>query len=258
MEHANQDLESALRCVAASNPSSWSSQLVWIEYAHNTLSSSATGLSPFESSVGYQPPLFPALEEEIAVPSVQHHLQRCRKVWREARAALQRTAENNKRIADRHRTPAPNYVPGQQVWLSSRNIPLKTDSKKLSPRYIGPFEIERIINPTTVRLKLPKTLRIHPSFHVSQLKPVHSSPLVPPSVPPPPARIIDDHPAYTVRRLLDVRRRGRVSSTSWTGRDTVRRRGHGYPDPTFWMQSLFGSFIDPHPERPGGSPGGSH
>lgn len=70
-ERANQDLEAALRCVAAQNQSSWSSHLHWVEYAHNSLPSSATGLTPFECSLGYLPPLFPAQETEIAVPSVQ-------------------------------------------------------------------------------------------------------------------------------------------------------------------------------------------
>ncbi len=40
-----------------------------VEYAHNTLPVSSTGLSPFECSVGYQPPIFPSLESEVAVPS---------------------------------------------------------------------------------------------------------------------------------------------------------------------------------------------
>ena len=46
----------------------WSSQLPWVEYANNTLVNASTGLSPFMASLGYQPPLFPELEDEIAVP----------------------------------------------------------------------------------------------------------------------------------------------------------------------------------------------
>lgn len=37
-EQANQDLEAALRCVSARHPASWSIQLPWIEYAHNSSS----------------------------------------------------------------------------------------------------------------------------------------------------------------------------------------------------------------------------
>lgn len=50
-ERANQDMEFALRCVTSDNPYAWSSELVGIVYAHNYLTSVATGLSPFEPSI---------------------------------------------------------------------------------------------------------------------------------------------------------------------------------------------------------------
>lgn len=70
-ERKNQDLETMLRCMVSKNPSIWSQELLWVEYAHNTLTTSATGPSPFQCSYGFQPPLFPALEREVSCPSVQ-------------------------------------------------------------------------------------------------------------------------------------------------------------------------------------------
>lgn len=47
---ANQDLGVALRCVTDHHPKSWSSRLCWIEYTHNSLVWSATGMSPLTAA----------------------------------------------------------------------------------------------------------------------------------------------------------------------------------------------------------------
>ena len=39
-ERAYQNLESTLRCICAHNPASWSTHLTWVEYSHNSLTSS--------------------------------------------------------------------------------------------------------------------------------------------------------------------------------------------------------------------------
>ncbi len=89
-ERANQDLEMVLRCLVTQNPTSWCQQLSWVEYAHNSLPVSSTGLSPFECSLGYQPPLFPSMESEVAVPSAHAFVQRCHRTWTRARETLLR------------------------------------------------------------------------------------------------------------------------------------------------------------------------
>lgn len=75
-KRGNEDLDSAL----VTNPSTWSAHLAWINYVHHTLSIITTGMSLFEASLGYLPPLFPSEERDLALPSVQHYLQYCRKV----------------------------------------------------------------------------------------------------------------------------------------------------------------------------------
>ncbi|XP_077417107.1 uncharacterized protein LOC144048726 isoform X3 [Vanacampus margaritifer] len=113
-ERVNQDLLAALHRVISRNPVSWSTHLPWVEYAHHFLVCSATGMSPLMASNVFQPPLFPAQEANVAVPSVQESLWRARRVWCEARTAPTRTAARNRRLANRWRSPAPAYQPGQK------------------------------------------------------------------------------------------------------------------------------------------------
>ncbi len=209
-ERANQDLERTLRCLVSKNPTSWSQQLSMVEYAHNTLPVSSTGLSPFECSVGYQPPMFPSLESEVAVPSAHALVQRCHRTWTRARETLLQVGARTKVKADRHRSRPPVYVVGSKVWLSTKNIPLRSVSNKLAPKFIGPFTVTKIVSPVAVRLNLPPAYRrVHPVFHVSKIKPVFFSRINPPAPVPPPPRLVDGEPSYSVNRILDSRRRGR-------------------------------------------------
>ncbi len=199
-----------LRCLVAQNPVSWSQQLSWVEYTHNSFPVSSTSLSHFECSLGYQPPIFPSLESEVAVPSAHAFVQKCRHTWRRARETLLRVGAHTKAQADRHRSKPPIYVVGQKVWLSFKNIPLRSVCNKLAPKFIGPFPVTKILSPVAVRLKLPPAYRrINSVFHVSKLKPVFYSHINPPApVPPPLPCLVDREPTYSVNRILDSRRRG--------------------------------------------------
>ena len=41
--------------------------------------------------------------------------------------------------------------------------------KKLIERYVGPYEIKKVVSKNTVKLKLPVSIRIHPVVNVSRV-----------------------------------------------------------------------------------------
>jgi hypothetical protein len=106
-------------------------------------------------------------------------------------------------------------------------------SKKLTAKYLGPFPVEKVVSPVAYKLHLPKSLKIHPVFHVSLLQPWHVHPDLPhPSsiTRPPPVDAEEDR--FYVDRLLDKRQRrcGRGMLVEYL----VRWRGYG-PEDDMWI-----------------------
>ncbi len=131
-EQANQDLERVLHCLASAEPSSWSSRLTMVEYAHNSLPVLSMGLSPFQFCLGYQPPLFPSPLLPLFHP--------CMRLFRYASifgGSPEKPSFGLARGTRRQRKP-PLYVFGQKVWLSSKDINFKLPARKLGPKFIGP------------------------------------------------------------------------------------------------------------------------
>ena len=112
-------------------------------------------------------------------------------------------------------------IPKACLWFSTPTVPL---SGEKSPKFIGPFVFKKVITPVTVCLQLTRSLRVHPAFHVSLLKPVLISPLLPPPWAPPPTQLIDGQPAFTINQILDSHRRGRSLQYLMD-----LRRGAGFP-----------------------------
>ncbi|CAJ0966428.1 unnamed protein product [Ranitomeya imitator] len=101
------------------------------------------------------------------------------------------------------------------VWLSSRNLRLKIPSKKLGPKFVGPFKVVQVVNSAAVRLDIPSSWRINSVFHVSLLKKVDTPDKeVMPTVPP-----VDEDGEFEISRILDSRwHRGRLQHlVSWKG-----------------------------------------
>lgn len=142
------------------------------------LPSTYTGLSPFLCLYGHQPALFPSEDKQLRVPSAFALVHRGQCTWNWAHPALLKNEALFKKVTDHHRTPAPSYQLGQRVWLSTWDRPSHLVYIKYAPHFVGLFPISKDINPVAVTLKLPRTMIIHLTLHVSQVKLVNEIALV--------------------------------------------------------------------------------
>ncbi len=112
------------------NQHSWNHFLPWAEYAQNSLWQITTGLTPFQCILGYQPTLFPWMEE----PSVLH--SSCGPLVPDKQEILGLSPYSppagSAEKQDLHRCPMV-YRQGDQVWLSTWDVRLCLPCHKLSP-----------------------------------------------------------------------------------------------------------------------------
>lgn len=216
-EVVNRCLENYLRCMAMDQPKQWSLWIPSAEYWYNTNFHSATKFTPYEVVYGQQPPTHvPYLPEAAMVESVDRSLRAREKVIHPLRHNLTKAQHRMKQLADKHRSERQFNV-GDWAYVKLqpyRQHSLRTHHcQKLSSRYFGPFLVEAKVGPVAYKLRLPASVRIHSTFHVSALKRKIGSASVQPHIP---AGVTDQgHLMMEPLAILDRRvvKRGRTAAT---------------------------------------------
>ena len=130
---------------------------------------SMTKVSPFIANYGREVRMGRDIRKKGKVESVTEFVERMKKVHEETGAALKRTQEM-KRYTDRSRRETEEWKRGDRVLLSTKDLVFKERPvKKLTERYIGPYEIEEVVLSNAVKLQLPASMRIHLVVNVSQI-----------------------------------------------------------------------------------------
>jgi hypothetical protein len=125
----------------------------------------------------------------------------------EAKAALVKAKDDMTRYYNHRRSPAPEYKPGDHVYLDASDIQTTRPSRKLSHRRLGPFEVIEKVSNLAYRLQLPPSLhRLHPVFNMVKLTPAPKDPIPGrKTVPPPFPEIVDGEEEWVVEEILDSR-----------------------------------------------------
>ena len=141
--------------------------------------------------------------------SAEEFVKHMQMIWESTKIALEKAQQTMKEYADKHRGKDIEYQIGDKVMISTKNLNLQTNSKKLSPLWLGPYSIEKIILKNAVKVKLPKDLKIHPVLNVSQIKSALNPQFPNQKTENPPPVLVDNEEEYKVEKILKSRRRYR-------------------------------------------------
>ncbi|KAG8503264.1 hypothetical protein CXB51_001221 [Gossypium anomalum] len=179
-ERIIQILEDMLRCCILEFSGLWERYLPLIEFAYNNSFQSSIKMAPYEALYGRKcrTPLFWTELSESKIFGVDLIKDAEQKV-KIIRESLKAASDRQKSYADLKRKDI-EYQVGDKVFLkvSPWKKILRFGRKgKLSPRFIGPYEISERVGPVAYRLILSLELeKIHNVFHVSMLRRYRSGP----------------------------------------------------------------------------------
>jgi hypothetical protein len=174
-ERVNQVIEDMLRSCILDFGGSWEDHLYLIEFAYNNSYHSSIGMAPFEALYG-RPCRTPICWAEVgeAILPGPDIIKQSAEVITLIKERLKTAQSRQKSYADRHRRRV-EFQDGDRVLLkvSPMRGVIRFGKKiaKLSPRFIGPFEIIEKVGDLAYRLDLPQNLsNVHNVFHVSMLR----------------------------------------------------------------------------------------
>ncbi|KAK8617479.1 hypothetical protein V6N13_080395 [Hibiscus sabdariffa] len=179
-ERVIQVLEDMLRCCIIDFQGTWEKQLPLVELAYSNSYQASIQMASYEALYGRRcrtPVCWAeAGQKLLPIPDILKGTTKKVKLISER---LKAASDRQKSYADLKRREV-EYAVGDKVFLKVspwKKVMRFGRKGKLSPRYIGPYEIVGRVGPVAYRLLLlPELERIHDVFHVSMLRKYRSDP----------------------------------------------------------------------------------
>ena len=171
-EQTNQTIEQYLRIFCNYQQDNWYTLLPLAEFAYNNSPSATTGISPFFTNKGYHLNLTIHPEQDLASSRAKDLVVDLEELHQELKKTIAEAQLHYQGLADAKRMPPPDFKIGEQAFVKAKFFWTTCLSKKLSDKYLGPFEILARAGTHSYTIRLPYTFHgVHPIFHVSMLEP---------------------------------------------------------------------------------------
>jgi hypothetical protein len=151
----NQTLETYLRHFVSVRLNDWNTLLSRAEFAHNAAVNETVRAASFKLTYGYNRRTPVGEVVEVVHPTSAAFVERLQSALNFARKSLIAAQQRQKALADKHHIDEV-YKVGDKVPLSTKYLNLKHSkkSRKLLPKWIGPFEVVQIVGPVAYNLKM--------------------------------------------------------------------------------------------------------
>ena len=203
-KHTNQTLKQYLHVYCNYQQDNWSELLPFMEFAYNNALSATTSVSPFFANKGYHLNITVHPEHDIASFQAYNFAIDLNELQSTLKAEISAAQQHYQKSTDVWCSPAPDFKVGDKVFVKAQFFQTTWPSKKISEKYLRPYEI--IAQPGTLSftLHLPESMHsVHPVFHVSMLKPVMSNTFSERIQLAPTPVIIDGEPKYEISQIVD-------------------------------------------------------
>jgi hypothetical protein len=204
-ERSNQELEQYLWLFVSERQDNWDELLLLAEFSYNNHVHSSTQQTPFMLDPGRHPRMgFEPQQLQSHVELVNEFKDWMGKGLEEAKAALTKAKDKYAQYYNCQRTPAPEYKPGDMVFLDASNIKTTQPSKKLAHQHLGLYMVEEKVGHSYWLCLLPTLCHLWPVFLVIKLTPTPPDPI--PGCrqdEPPPPILMDRQEEYEVEDILD-------------------------------------------------------
>ena len=215
-----------LRAYVNYQQDNWDEHLPAAEFAYNNSKQGSTNYTPFELDCGQTPETPPTLatNQDTKVASAHEFLEQWENMIKIAKDNLTLAQERQTKYANKGRRHE-EFNKGDQVMLSTKYfispIDKQRPTKKFTSKYVGPYKVLEKLSTTAYKLELPASMKMHPVFHVSLIKPYKGNPAeFNRQTPPPPEVIIGSNDEeYEVEAILNKRiiRKKPQYLIKWTG-----------------------------------------
>ena len=162
-EWTNQTLEKYLRIFCNYQQDNWYMLLPLAEFAYNNAPSATTGISPSFANKGYHPNLTIYPEHNLTSSHAKDLVVNLDELHQELRTTIYTAQWCYQGHADACHIPALDLIVRQQAFVKAKFFHMTWPSKKLSKKFLGPFEILAKAGTHSYTFHLPDTIcGVHP------------------------------------------------------------------------------------------------